>query len=300
MSEAKRFKKIYLEISNICNLKCSFCPAVERGERQVAKQEFEARLKKVAPWAERVCLHVMGEPLAHPLLPEFIKIAADQNVNLEITTNGTLLSPKLYSALTDSTVKQINFSLQSFTDNFPQANPLTYLNKIFDFVDYAFEHQPDLYINLRLWNVGDILGARDTEFFLKQIESRFDVNINRVVDVGFKKSKRVLKRLYVHFDSRFTWPSLKQEVRSDKGSCFGTRSHLAVLADGVVVPCCLDKEAVMNLGHIDQSSFENIVEGPRAQSMRRGFEQGRMREDLCQRCDYAKRFKKKDTFVTRP
>ncbi|MCO5113560.1 MAG: radical SAM protein [Bdellovibrionaceae bacterium] len=294
----KRFKKVYLEISNICNLKCSFCPAVERGEQQVAEDTFKARLLEVSPWAERVCLHVMGEPLAHPLLPRFIEIAGDHQVDLEITTNGTLLSASVQASLLHKTVKQVNFSLQSFTDNFPTANPLTYLNKIFGFIDQAFIERPDLYINLRLWNIGDHKAGQDTEFFLKQIESKFDVQINRSVDVGFKKSKNVKSRLYIHFDSRFIWPDLKHNKISDAGSCYGTRSQVAVLADGVVVPCCLDKEAAINLGVMGQTSFADIVDGTKATRIRQGFEQGRMLEDLCQRCDYAQRFKKKAQTVS--
>lgn len=293
MSE-KLFKKVYLEISNICNLKCSFCPAVERGERQVAEAEFRQRLLKVSPWAERVCLHVMGEPLAHPMFARFVEIAEEHAVPLEITTNATLLTPKLYEALINPAIKQINFSLQSFTDNFPNANPLAYLNKIFAFIDHSQQINPEQYINLRLWNIGDPIAGKDTEFFLKQIENKFSVQINRSVDVGFKKSKKVIGRLYLHFDSRFQWPDLKQSVRSKEGTCYGTRSHLAVLADGAVVPCCLDKEAVMTVGNLDLTDdFSEIIHAQRTQTIREGFKKGLMTEELCQRCDFAQRFKKK-------
>lgn len=293
MSATKRFKKVYLEISNICNLKCSFCPAVQRGEQQVEENKFRQRLLKVRPWAERVCLHVMGEPLAHPMFSRFISIADEHEVDIEITTNGTLLSPGTQEALLNPCVKQVNFSLQSFTDNFPTANPMVYLNKIFSFIDQAFLLRPDLYINLRLWNLGDSKAAQDTQFFLKQIETKWAVEINRNVDVGFKKSKNVLGKLYIHFDSRFVWPDLTHPVLSDKGTCHGTRSHMAVLADGEVIPCCLDKEAAISLGQIDEVSFEKIFDGERAQKMREGFAKGLMLENLCQRCDYAQRFTKK-------
>lgn len=289
---AKRFKKVYLEISNICNLQCSFCPAVERGKKQIEESTLRNRLKKIAPYAERVCLHVMGEPLAHPQFSEFIDIAQDLKVDIEITTNATLLNDKIKKSLLNPTIKQVNFSLQSFTDNFPTANPSNYLKKILDFCKEAFSLRPDLYINLRLWNIGDTKAGKDTEFFLNVIENEFSVKINRKVDVGFKKSKNVLNRLYLHFDSRFVWPSLKQNKISEVGKCHGLKSHVAILAEGLVTPCCLDKEANISLGQIDDSDFLDIIESPKSKKIREGFNQGKMLEELCQRCDYATRFNK--------
>lgn len=292
---AKRFKKVYLEISNICNLKCSFCPAVERGEMQISEQHFTERLLKVSPWAERVCLHVMGEPLAHPLLQRFIEIAEQHKVDLEITTNGTLLNLTTTQALLNSTVKQVNFSLQSFLDNFPEASPEKYIEKILNFVEQAFVKRPDLYTNLRLWGHGSEGFENDTEMVLQKVERRFAVVINRNVDVGFKKSKNVKNRLYIHFDSRFNWPDLRRPVLSEKGSCYGLRSHVAVLSDGAVVPCCLDKEAGMQLGSIDHQDLLQIIDSPKAKNIRKGFEQGLLQEELCRRCGYATRFKKHKT-----
>ena len=68
------FKRVYLEISNICNVQCSFCPVVEKDKKLMNLTEFEDILKQVAPLAEIVCLHLMGEPLAHPKFVEILAI----------------------------------------------------------------------------------------------------------------------------------------------------------------------------------------------------------------------------------
>lgn len=287
----KRFKKIYLEISNICNLQCSFCPEVERSKFRIDEQVLRGRLRQVKALTERVCFHVMGEPLAHPGFAGLIKVAEEMEVPLEITTNGTLLNEILIEALLNPTVVQVNFSLQSFIDNFPKSTPETYLNKIFNFCRIAFERRPDLYINLRLWNLKKNEASVVNDFLISRIEREFSSLINRTVDPGFRKSKRVVNRLYLHFDSRFEWPHIDQEAKSYKGSCYGLRNHVAVLAGGEVVPCCLDKEASMNLGNIDVKPFAQIIDNSRAKRIREGFEIGELREELCQKCDYAQRFK---------
>jgi|FLYM01.1.fsa_nt_gi radical SAM protein with 4Fe4S-binding SPASM domain len=291
--EQKPFKKIYLEISNICNLKCSFCPEVERSQFKIEEDIFRDRLSQASELAERVCLHVMGEPLGHPLLIKFLQIADELNSSLEITTNGTLLNNESKQALLSLSVKQVNFSLQSFVDNFPKANPDVYLNKIFDFCESAFEVRPDLYINFRLWNLKENSNHKElNKYFLQKIEQRFDVSINPEVDPAFRKSKKVVHRLYLHFDSRFEWPSLTRDQISQRGRCYGGRNQLAILSEGDVVPCCLDKEAVLKIGNLKDESLKAISQSDRLKRLTLGFSKGELVESLCQRCDYATRFTK--------
>ncbi len=286
----KVFNKIYIEISNICNLQCSFCPVVERDQFAIDKHKLKGWLEQVKPYAERVCFHVMGEPLNHPNFCEFVEIAYALNVDLEITSNGTKLNSEIQDALLRENVKQVNFSLQSFIDNFPNANPVSYFEKILAFAGHAHELRPDLYINYRLWNLQDEKLEGKNYFFLRALENKYKVSINPNVDVGFKKSKRIFGRHYLHFDSRFEWPNIKNPIRSSTGTCYGTRNHLAILAEGHVVPCCLDKEANLVLGDISKQSFTEILQSPRLHRMREGFEKGELVEDLCQRCSFIDRF----------
>jgi radical SAM protein with 4Fe4S-binding SPASM domain len=252
---------------------------------------LESTLQEVRDYAERICFHVMGEPLQHPEFPAFIALAQKHSVPIEITTNGTLLNETAQEALLNPTVVQVNFSLQSFLDNFPDANPETYLKNIFSFCHRARNLRPDLYINLRLWNLSDAGSASAlNELFFSRIEKEFSTTLNRNVDPGFKKSKNIVDRIYLHFDSRFEWPNPKSPHLSEQGTCHGVRSHIAIHADGKVVPCCLDKEANIVLGRLPEQSFVEIISGVRAEAMRRGFENGKLVEDLCQRCTYVQRF----------
>jgi radical SAM protein with 4Fe4S-binding SPASM domain len=290
-SKKSQFQRIYLEIGNVCNLQCSFCPEVDRAKARLDKESFSALLAQLKPYAEFVCFHVMGEPLAHPEFPLFVQIASELGVPVEITTNGTLLSETHIESLLNPIIRQVNFSLQSYFDNFPTANPEAYLAKIFAFCHRALQERPELYLNFRLWNLapGEVRDDLNEKLLLR-IESEFAVSINRNVDARLIKSKKLLGRLYMHYDTRFRWPDPADPILREQGTCWGTRAHIAVHADGTVVPCCLDKEARIPLGNLRTQKLSEVLESPRYLAMKKGFENGKLVEDLCRRCDYASRF----------
>lgn len=287
----KRFRKIYVEIGNVCNLQCSFCPEVERRNARLSENEFRGILEQVKALADCVTFHVMGEPMAHPEFTRFVEVAGEVGVPVEITTNGTLLRGEKLEALLHPIVRQVNFSLQSFVDNYPERPIEDYLAPIFAFCRRAFAERPELYLNLRLWNLKK--GAKTdavNERILAQVEQEFGVTVNRNVDARLRKSKRLVHRLYLHYDTRFRWPNGADPERRTAGTCYGTRSHIAIHVDGTVVPCCLDKEAAIPLGHLASEPLAEIVAGARIENMRQGFERGELVESLCRRCEYATRF----------
>ncbi len=292
MENEKRFKRIYIEISNICNLQCSFCPVVEREKDVMSLEKFQAILSQAAPLADQVCLHVMGEPLGHPEFPAFVSIAEDRKVLLQITTNGTLLDENRKQALLSPAIRQINFSMQAFSDNFPNSAPETHWRKVLEFAKMASSLRPELYINFRLWNLGNE-NQSINEAFITFLESELHLEISRKIDPALQKSKKLLGRLYLHFDSRFDWPIESKRENSEVGYCYALNNHVAILSSGTVVPCCLDKEATLKLGNCLEQTLEEILESTRAKKIRDGFAKGKAVESLCQRCDYSSRFQKK-------
>ena len=292
------FKRIYLEISNICNVQCSFCPVVEKDKKLMDVSEFEAILQQVAPLAEIVCLHLLGEPLAHPKFRQILEICEKYHAQIDLTTNGLLIKRYATDIVNSTCVRQVNFSLQVFKDNFPQRDIEPYLAPIFEFVKMAHHFKPSLYINFRLWNQGS--HDADNEDIYARIEEHFGITINRNVEVGAIKSKRIWNRLYLHFDSRFEWPSYELPHQGTKGRCNGTVNHIGIHADGSVVPCCLDKNAVINLGNVKEQPLEAIINSDRFTAIRNGFLSGVLVEDFCQHCTYINRFKKQMAAVPPP
>lgn len=286
-----KFKRVYIEISNICNLQCSFCPVVDRDKLIMSLDLFEKTIKQVAPMTEQVCLHLMGEPLAHPEFLSIIKICEKEGVKVNLTTNGLLLNRYAEILSTSPAIHQINFSIHSFKDNFKDKSIMPYLTDILNFSRLAHERSPEIYINYRLWNIFETTTQNDSnKDILQNIAKFFEVDIKEDIDVGSIKSKRIWNRVYLHFDSRFEWPDPKMPLQSTKGFCHALSSHIGIHADGTVVPCCLDKEARLALGNCSTKSLPDILQDKRAQNMLLGFTQRKLAEDLCQRCTYIKRF----------
>jgi sulfatase maturation enzyme AslB (radical SAM superfamily) len=289
----KRLQKVYIEISNVCNLQCSFCPEVERGKGFMEPDLFRKVTAAVVPLTDEVCFHLMGEPLLHPEFDDYLRFCGTLGLRVNLTTNGMLLNPELVQALMDPALKQINFSLQSFEANFPGKDNSEYLQKIFDFTQRALVERPDLYINYRLWNQGAEGAPASNARLIEKIKDALQVDFDPFADVRWKKSVKIKGRLYLHFDSRFIWPHPAQPLRSTKGFCHGLSSHIGILADGTVVPCCLDKEGVISLGNCGRRSIDEIIDGSRATSIREGFRKGVLVEDLCQKCTFIARFDRK-------
>lgn len=283
------YQRIHVEISNICNVQCSFCPVVSKPKEVLSLTRFQHILKQAAPLTKDICLHLLGEPLAHPHFKEILEVSHEEGASLQITTNGLLLEKQADYLLQSKALRQINFSLQVFKDNYPDKDPWSYLDQVFSFTEELMEKNPDVYINYRLWDVG----VEDNEDYLTAVEERFAVEIKRAVEIHHIKSKKIVHRLYMHFDSRFDWPSPYFPTRSEQGFCYGLSTHFGIHADGTVVPCCLDKDAVINLGNVFDLPLKSILNSERAQNILHGFRQGQAVEDLCQRCTFIKRFDKK-------
>lgn len=252
---------------------------------------FEKIIQQVAPLTELVCFHLMGDPLVHPKLSDFVAICEKYEVKIFFVTNGVLLKEANHNLLLSPAFHQVNFSLHSFFDNYKGKDPSSYLDKIFKWTEVAFIQRPSLYINYRLWNLQDVRGA-DTENkeMLNRIEKYFNFKLNKSIDVRKQKSINIINKLYLHFDTEFIWPSVDLPVLGTSGTCYGLSSHFGILADGTVVPCCLDKEAAIPLGNLQHQTVLEILNSDKAVSILNGFKQNKLVENLCQRCQYIERF----------
>ena len=260
----------------------------------MSPDQFSQVIHKVKNYAEEFCLHVMGEPLAHPEFAKILSLSAQAGIKINLTTNGILLNRYKELLLKNTALRQINFSLQAHMDNFPDKPIEPFLTELMFFTQELSINRPEVYVNFRLWNLNsnELLNVLNEKVF-RLMESFYQTQINRNVDPSFRKSKKIKDRIYLHFDSRFEWPSLLQPLQGEQGTCQALNTHLAIMADGNVVPCCLDKESVIVLGNVYEENFVTIIESERFQTMLKGFKNGKLEEKLCQHCSYIKRFDKK-------
>lgn len=273
------YNKVYVEITNICNMNCSFCHGHRRPPRQMSKEEFSFILDKLTGYTQYIYYHLMGEPLIHPQLPAFIKLAGERGYKSIITTNGTLLH-KRQEELLAAGVHKVNLSLHSF-ENGDDETFTNYICQLACFADEAA--RAGTIVVFRLWNQGFDNGKN--EFALQVLKEKLPGDW-----VDNTRGIRIRDKIYIEMDQRFEWPDTNAEIKGTKFACYGLKSQLGILADGSVVPCCLDSDGVITLGNIFAQDLNAILQSDRAQDMLAGFRCGKATEDLCQRCGYAQRF----------
>lgn len=277
------YSRAYVEITNVCNMHCSFCHGTSRQARVMSLGEFARITANLRGVTEYLYLHVLGEPLCHPMLPIFIEHAARCGFKVALTTNGTLLGAK-GEALLLSRPYKINISLHSFEGESEQAKR-DYIASCLDFADRASE--AGILVVLRLWNLGAKNGAdAKNDTVLDMLREKFGE-----FESISSRGARIKDKLHVELGKRFDWPDSGAEDLGERVFCHGLGDHFAILADGTVVPCCLDADGAMPLGNIFEADIRNILSSERATNIKNGFSQKRAVEDLCRRCPYARRFK---------
>jgi len=288
----KTFKKVYIEITSVCNLACSFCPPTARAKGLIKVEQFNKILDEIRPHTKYIYLHVKGEPLLHPRIDQLLDAAHEKGFKVNITTNGTLIKKNREKILGKPALRQINFSLHSFDGHEGSENREKYLGDILDFVRESREYKT--IISYRLWNlqqdhVSDVAARRNRETLeILENEYNLDYRIEEKVEPG--KGVKIGSNVYLNQDHEFRWPSLLEPEDEGKGFCHALRSQAAILVDGTVVPCCLDGEGVINLGNVHEKSFSEIVDGERANNIIDGFSRREAVEELCRKCGYRQKF----------
>lgn len=275
-----RFKKIYIEISNICNLNCIFCPGTTRDKRIMSVDEFSVITDKIRPFTEYIYLHVMGEPLCHPEIGKILETAGEKGFKVIITTNGTLLKGLGKTLLSYPSLHKINISLHSFEANDISMLFSDYLTECFGFGRCA---EGKKIISFRLWNKGG-KDNKNAEI-IKEAENYFP----RPWDERDSWS-RIGEKVYIEYGDMFDWPDLSAKEIAKDVFCYGLKDQLGILCDGTVVPCCLDHEGDISLGNLFNEDLETILDKPRTRAISEGFSRRVAVEELCQKCGYARRF----------
>lgn len=259
------FKKIYVEITNICNLKCSFCPQHKRKSMYVSIENFKKMLHKLEGYTKYLYFHIMGEPLTHPYINELIDIAS-KNFKVNITTNGYLIK----KIADNKNIRQLNISLHSFNEKNGKSLD-EYIQDIFDVADKLCDKT---IINYRLWT-----NFVDKRIIIDKLRTKYMAEITN-------NQIKLDENIFLDFEEEFEWPSLENKNNYLTGTCLGTKTHIGVLVDGTVVPCCLDNNGIINLGNIYKQNLNDIITSKQFLDIKNGFLNNYKICKLCQKCNF--------------
>ena len=273
------YSRVYVEITNICNMNCSFCHGHSRPAKRMSLAEFSQVLDQLQGKTQYVYYHLMGEPLTHPQLPEFLQLAKKQGFRSVITTNGTLL-PSRGQAVFDAGLHKMFISVHSFEGQDLQACR-RYLEGVVSGVEMA--EKAGTIVSLRLWNKGydDGRNPEILNYLQENLPGEWAENT---------RGYRIRDKVFLEWGDRFAWPDRQAPDGGDQVFCYGLKDHFGILSDGTVVPCCLDSDGVINLGNVFRRPLEKILSSNRAKAMVTGFQCRKATEELCRRCGYARRF----------
>lgn len=273
--------RCYLEITNICNLDCLFCPKTARDKRSLSLEEFDFLTDRLLGRIKFLYFHLMGEPLLHAHLPEFIVMARKKGFIPVLTTNGTLLSRA--QGVIDSLPHKVQISLHSHEGN-GKDNPEQYVGDVMRFSLEAASK--GIIIVIRLWNQG---GYDSENEHLLDIVSGYIPRPWTPRHDGWRLSENI----YIEYGRMFEWPAdEKAENRDEEAFCYALRNQVGVLVDGTVVPCCLDSAGAIRLGNLFEQSLDEVLASPRARAIYDGFTRHKAVEPLCRKCGYANVIKK--------
>lgn len=278
----KRFKKIYIEITNRCNLNCSFCGKNKRDYRDMSLLEFKLVINKIKKYTDYIYLHVKGEPLLYSNLDSLLSICDNYNIKVNITTNGVFLKEKLSVLMNHFCIRQINISLHS------ENNKKNYFLDVFSSGKIL---STKMFISYRIWDLKEYkLNKKSTEIVNKIIEF---YNLSPViVDKLYNdKNIKIASNTFVNKENIFTWPDVDNDILVD-GFCYGLKTHIAILSNGDIVPCCLDANGEIKLGNIFEDSLDDVLNGDIYKSLLKSFKDNKALHPLCKSCNFKNRFNK--------
>jgi len=284
----KKYRKVYIEITNICNLNCECCPSTLRKKECLSVENYMKIAGEVAKFTKFVYFHLMGEPLIHPNLKELLDISEDNNLSVNITTNGTLIDKNVEMLMNSNAVRKVSFSLHSYEANQMRMSLREYLKNIFE-ASSRLSNAGKIVV-FKLWNLdsNEIKGQNSmNKKILDSIEDYFNVELNNEYNV------QIGEHIYLQLAKKFNWPDITLEEKNKKVFCYGLRDQFGILVDGTVVPCCLDNDGNINLGNIHKDGLENILNSDKARDIFINLGNGKPICDLCKRCDYAIRRQKR-------
>lgn len=290
----RKFKKVYIEITNVCNLSCNFCPKTKRKYKFMNKEEFTYILNEVKPFTEHIYFHLMGEPLLNEDIEYFFDESRNKGLHVNLTTNGTLLSKVGDKLIKAKSLRQVNISLHSFEANKKTVELEEYLDSVTDFIIKARENS-DIICAIRLWNMDndDLKGENNlNKDILKILEDKLKLDFSLSEKLQESNRIKLKDKVYLNMAEKFQWPDIKIDSLGENVFCHGLRNQIGILVDGTVVPCCLDSEGNLALGNIFERPLKEVLTGDRATNIYNGFSRRVAVESLCKKCGYATRFKK--------
>jgi radical SAM protein with 4Fe4S-binding SPASM domain len=249
------------------------------------RETFERILSRLQGHCRLLHLHVLGEPLLHPELGGFLDRCNAFGLQVNLITNGTLLQRRAEAILGRPALRQLSISLHSLPPSLGEDGLDAYFDNLAGFFRLAHADR-EFHLRLRLWNRDAEADHAHRQNVLRRIEALLALSDPLEGALEGKTYLQLAENISLHCAPSFEWPDRRNPDYGQRGGCLGLRNQIAVLVDGTVVPCCLDRDGVMSLGNLNTHALAELLQSERACRIRTGFAQGRAVEELCRHCSF--------------
>ncbi|MGA1978572.1 MAG: radical SAM/SPASM domain-containing protein [Bacteroidales bacterium] len=277
------------ELTNKCNLACPECDngagLMTRAKGFMSLELFDKIISELGSCLYNINLYFQGEPMLHPQF--FCFIAKSRKISTVVSTNGHFLNEENADKLACSGLNQLVVSL----DGMDQVTYSSYrINGDFDTVISGIRNVSEAVRrnNSTMKMVIQFLVSRKNEHQISQAR-RFAKGMNALLRL---KSMQIinnnthgewlpLKAKFSRYENKCNLYTLKNDL---PGRCARLWSSPVITWDGMVLPCCFDKDARYVMGDLNEESFRDIWDGPRYRLFRKRILSGRHAIDICGNC----------------
>lgn len=285
---------VSIEPTTACNLRCPECPsglrAFTRPEGNLKTDFFSKTMDQLSPTLTSLMFYFQGEPFINPKFLDMVRYAESKGIYTITSTNGHFLSDDNIQKTLDSGLSRLIISIDGTTQETYEQYRIggkldqvlegtrklirarnqrkqNYPHIIFQFlVVRPNEHQiPEVY------ELAKALGVDEVRLKTAQI---YDYkNGNDLIPLQTEYSRYNPNAAGVF--------NIKNPLLNH---CWRMWHACVITWDGLVVPCCFDKDANHRLGDLKSVTFGEIWKGSKYGAFRSSILRSRDRIDICQNC----------------
>ena len=285
---------ISVEPTTACNLRCPECPSGLRSFTRPTgnlKADFFRRIiDELGRRLTFLIFYFQGEPYINPDFLEMVRYASGQGIYTITSTNGHFLNDELARQTVESGLDRLIISVDGATqevyENYRRAGKLEVVlqgaRNVVKWKQQLNSTTPHL--------IFQFLVVRPNQH---QID-----DIRRLAkEIGIDELKLKTAQVYDFENGNPLIPTLPEYARYAElpdgrwrvknrllNHCWKLWHACVITWDGLVVPCCFDKDAQHRLGDLKENSFEEIWQGGPYRQFRRQLLNGRNQIDICTNC----------------
>jgi len=285
---------ISVEPTTACNLRCPECPSGLRSFSRPTGNLKEDFFRKTIDELYRELMYLIfyfqGEPYINPKFLDMVKYANDKGIYTITSTNGHFLNDKnaeqtILSGL-DRLIISVDGTTQEVYENYRKTGKLeTVLQGARNVVKWKKKLKsatPHI--------VFQFLVVKPNEHQIPEIYKLAE-------EIGIDEVKLKSAQVYDYENGNPLIPTIdkyaryrqneegKFEVKNELlNQCWKLWHSCVITWDGMVVPCCFDKDAIHRLGDLKKDSFKDLWQGELYQEFRSQLLQGRDKIEICTNC----------------